>query len=318
MLIIEKYGADALRFALATGNSPGNDMRFSDEKIESARNFANKLWNAARFVMMNLDIEKVEMPEICDLGLADRWILTKLNSLIKSVRTQFDAYELGIALGEIYDFVWDIFCDWYIELSKPALSAKDTKANKVTQNVIVYVLENILKLLHPFIPFITEEIYLSLPHFDDCESIMISSYPKVKDKLTFATDYENMEKVIEVIKAIRTRRAEMNVPPSKKAKIFITTPYEDAFNASTADFFKKLASASDLEVVSEYNGENAVQIITHAATAYIPMAEMVDLDKERARLNGELDKVQGEIDRLLKKLGCVKHLSSFLFILWAV
>ena len=303
LLIIEKYGADALRFALATGNSPGNDMRFSDEKIESARNFANKLWNAARFVMMNLDIEKVEMPEICDLGLADRWILTKLNSLIKSVRTQFDAYELGIALGEIYDFVWDIFCDWYIELSKPALSAKDTKANKVTQNVIVYVLENILKLLHPFIPFITEEIYLSLPHFDDCESIMISSYPKVKDKLTFATDYENMEKVIEVIKAIRTRRAEMNVPPSKKAKIFITTPYEDAFNASTADFFKKLASASDLEVVSEYNGENAVQIITHAATAYIPMAEMVDLDKERARLKGELDKVQGEIDRLLKKLG---------------
>ena len=303
LLIIEKYGADALRFALATGNSPGNDMRFSDEKIESARNFANKLWNAARFVMMNLDIEKVEMPSADKLGIADKWILTKLNALVKSVRTQFDAYELGIALSEIYDFVWDIFCDWYIELSKPALSAKGTEANKVTQNVIVYVLENILKLLHPFIPFITEEIYLSLPHFDDCESIMISSYPEVKDEFDFFHDYENMEKVIEVIKAIRTRRAEMNVPPSKKAQIFITTQYKDAFNASTAEFFKKLASASDLTVTDEYNGDNAVQIITHAATAYIPMAEMVDLDKERARLNGELAKVQGEIDRLVKKLG---------------
>ena len=303
LLIIEKYGADALRFALATGNSPGNDMRFSDEKIESARNFANKLWNAARFVMMNLDIEKVEMPDHDKLGIADKWILTKLNALIKSVRTQFDAYELGIALSEIYDFVWDIFCDWYIELSKPALSAKGTEANKVTQNVIVYVLESILKLLHPFIPFITEEIYLSLPHFDDCESIMISSYPEVKDEFDFFHDYENMEKVIEVIKAIRARRAEMSVPPSKKAHIFITTQYKDAFNASTAEFFKKLASASDLTVTEEYNGDNAVQIITHAATAYIPMAEMVDLDKERARLNGELTKVQGEIDRLVKKLG---------------
>ena len=303
LLIIEKYGADALRFALATGNSPGNDMRFSDEKIESARNFANKLWNAARFVMMNLDIEKVEMPDHDKLGIADKWILTKLNALIKSVRTQFDAYELGIALSEIYDFVWDIFCDWYIELSKPALSAKGTEANKVTQNVIVYVLESILKLLHPFIPFITEEIYLSLPHFDDCESIMISSYPVVNESLDFGADYDNMEKVIEVIKAIRARRAEMNVPPSKKAQIFITTQYKDAFNASTAEFFKKLASASDLTVTEEYNGDNAVQIITHAATAYIPMAEMVDLDKERARLNGELAKVQGEIDRLVKKLG---------------
>ena len=303
LLIIEKYGADALRFALATGNSPGNDMRFSDEKIESARNFANKLWNAARFVMMNLDIEKVEMPDHDKLGIADKWILTKLNALIKSVRTQFDAYELGIALSEIYDFVWDIFCDWYIELSKPALSAKGTEANKVTQNVIVYVLESILKLLHPFIPFITEEIYLSLPHFDDCESIMISSYPTVNEDLSFSADYDNMEKVIEVIKAIRARRAEMNVPPSKKAQIFITTQYKDAFNESTAEFFKKLASASDLTVADEYNGDNAVQIITHAATAYIPMAEMVDLDKERARLNGELTKVQGEIDRLVKKLG---------------
>ena len=303
LLIIEKYGADALRFALATGNSPGNDMRFSDEKIEAARNFANKLWNAARFVMMNLDIEKVEMPASDKLGIADKWILNRLGELIKSVRAQFDAYELGIALSEIYDFVWDIFCDWYIELSKPALSAKGTEANYVTQNVIVYVLESVLKLLHPFIPFITEEIYLSLPHFDDCESIMISSYPEVSDKLCFPEDSDSMEKVIEVIKAIRARRAEMNVPPSKKAKIFITTQYADAFNETTFEFFKKLASASDVETVSEYSGENAVQIITHAATAYIPMAEMVDLDKERARLNGELTKVQGEIDRLLKKLG---------------
>jgi valyl-tRNA synthetase len=302
LVIIEKYGADALRFALATGNSPGNDMRFSDEKIESARNFANKLWNAARFVMMNLDIEKVEMPSSDKLGIQDKWILCQLNGLIKRVRDNLDAYELGIALGEIYSFIWDVFCDWYIELSKTTLSNKGTEANLVSQNVIVYVLESLLKLLHPFMPFITEEIYLSLPHFEDCESIMISTYPEVNEAYSFTAESETMERVIETIRAIRQRRTEMNVPPSRKAKLFISTKYEDSFNASTAEFFKKLASASEVEVVTEYTGENAVQIITHAATVYIPMAEMVDTEKEKARLNDELKKVEGEIERLVKKL----------------
>ncbi|MBO5357527.1 MAG: valine--tRNA ligase [Clostridia bacterium] len=302
LLIIEKYGADALRFALATGNSPGNDMRFSDEKIESARNFANKLWNAARFVMMNLDIEKVEMPCECKLGIQDKWILGKLNSCIKRVRDNLDAYELGIALGEIYDFIWDVFCDWYIELSKTTLSAKGTDANLVSQNVIVYVLENILKLLHPFMPFITEEIYLSLPHLEESESIMISSYPVAKNEYNFTEELDTMERVIETIKSIRQRRTEMNVPPSRKAKVFISTKYTDSFNEATFEFFKKLASASEVEIIDEYSGENAVQIITHAATVYIPMAEMIDTEKEKARLNGELAKVNVEIERLVKKL----------------
>ena len=302
LLIIEKYGADALRFALATGNSPGNDMRFSDEKIESARNFVNKLWNASRFVMMNIDIDKVELPSSDKLGIADKWILSKLNALIKNVRTQIESYELGIALDELYKFVWDVFCSWYIELSKPAFMAKGSEQNAVSQNVIIYVLESILKLLHPFIPFITEEIYGSLPHFEDCESIMISTYPDVNDEFDFSAECEMMEKIISVIDAVRTRRSEMNVPPSRKAKIFITTPYKNAFTPDTYDFFKALASASEVEVVDEYSSEGAVQIITHAGTAYIPMAEMVDTEKERARLNAELEKVQGEIDRLVKKL----------------
>ncbi|MGM9645504.1 MAG: valine--tRNA ligase [Eubacteriales bacterium] len=302
LVIIDKYGADALRFALATGNSPGNDMRFSDEKIEAARNFANKLWNAARFVMMHLDIKKVELPGESELALQDKWILQKLNELIKSVRSSLDSYEIGIALSEIYDFVWDIFCDWYIELSKTTLSEKGTKANLVSQNVITYVLENILKLLHPFMPFITEEIYLSLPHFEDSESIMISTYPEFDDTLDFSDECEIMERVIDTIKAVRVRRTEMNVPPSRKAKIFIVTSYPDSFNEATFDFFKRLASASEAQVVSEYTGANAVQIITHAATVYIPMAEIVDIEKEKARLNGELEKVNSEILRIEKKL----------------
>ena len=310
LLIIEKYGADALRFALATGNSPGNDMRFSDEKIESARNFVNKLWNASRFVMMNIDIDKAELPEADKLGLADKWILTRLNSLIKTVRTQLDAYELGIALDELYKFVWDVFCSWYIELSKPAFMAKGTEQNKVSQNVIIYVLESILKLLHPFIPFITEEIYQSLPHCEDCESIMISSYPEANDALDFSLECEHMERIITVIDAVRARRSEMNVPPSRKAKLFIATQSKESFDASTFDFFKALASASEVEVVDEYAGDNAVQIITHTATVYIPMADMVDTEKERARLNGELTKVQGEIDRLVKKLSNEEFVSK--------
>ena len=302
LLVIEKYGADALRFALATGNSPGNDMRFSDEKIESARNFANKLWNAARFVLMNLDIESVELPSADKLAPQDKWILTKLNAKIGEVRAALDKYEIGIALSVIYDFVWDIFCDWYIELSKTTLSDKGSEANMVSQNVIAYVLENILKLLHPFMPFITEEIYQSVPHTEESESIMIAAYPAQNDALDFAADAEIMENVIEAITAIRARRAEMNVPPSRKANVYIVSSRADVYNESTFPFFTKLASASAATRVDAFEGEKAVQIITPSATIYIPMSDMVDTEKERARLMAELAKTEEEILRLVKKL----------------
>ena len=293
--IIDKYGADALRFALATGNAPGNDMRFSDEKIEAARNFANKLWNAARFVMMNLDIEEVKLPDAGELATEDKWILSKLNTLAENVTQNLDCYEVGVALANIYDFVWDIFCDWYIELLKPRLSAGD----KVAQNVIAYVLIETLKMLHPFMPFITEEIYTTMPH--DSESIMISEFPKYSEALSFADDEAEMEKIIALIKAIRARRTEMGVAPSRKAKLFLVTKFENTFKGAT-EFFKKLASASEVEIVGEFTDSTAVQIITDSATAYIPLADMIDFEAERKRLEGELAKNDGEIKRLEGKL----------------
>ena len=302
--IIDKYGADALRFALATGNSPGNDMRFSDEKIEAARNFANKLWNASRFVRMNLTLDEIKLPESSELSLADKWILTKLNNTVKTVRSSLDNYEIGIALSALYDFIWDEYCDWYIELSKVNLNNKDTRENEVTQNVIGYVLKGILKLLHPFMPFITEEIYQTLPH--TCESIMISEYPVYDDALDFATESEKMARVIDAIRAIRTRRNEMNVPPSRKAKVYIETKYSDSFNSSTAEFFKRLASASDVEVCESLDGkltaDDAVQIITHSATIMLPLSDIIDTEKEKARLNAEMAKLISEIERIDKKL----------------
>ena len=293
--IIDQFGADALRFALATGNAPGNDMRFSDEKIESARNFANKLWNAARFVMMNLDIDEIKLPDASELATEDKWILSKLNTLAKTVQQNLDCYEVGVALANTYDFVWDIFCDWYIELLKPRLSAGD----KVAENVIAYVLTETLKMLHPFMPFITEEIYTTMPH--DCESIMISSFPKFKEELCFEKEEAEMEKIISLIKAIRARRTEMGVAPSRKAKLCLVTKYEDTFKGAT-EFFKKLASASEVEFADTYEDTTAVQVITDSATAYIPLADMIDFEAERKRLEGELKKNDGEIKRLEGKL----------------
>ncbi len=297
--IIDKYGADALRFALATGNSPGNDMRFSDEKIEAARNFANKLWNAARFVMMNLTIDEIKLPEASALAAEDKWILTKLQACIKNVSANLEKYEIGIALSSIYDFIWDIYCDWYIELSKPSVVAGGDRANN-TQNVLAYVLRDILKLLHPFMPFITEEIYQGLPGEEG--SIMIKSYPEYNEALVFEAETDSMEKVIELIKAIRARRAEMGVVPSRKAQLFIETKYADAFSGAEP-FFAKLASASALTIVDAYEDESAVRIITDSATAYIPLADMVDFEAERKRLEGELKAVEGEIARAEGKLG---------------
>lgn len=293
--IVEKYGADALRFALTTGNSPGNDMRFSDEKIEAARNFANKLWNAARFVLMNLTIDEVRLPAAGELALEDKWILTRFEHLTAAVRENIDSYELGVALGKIYDFVWDIFCDWYIELVKPRLSAGDA----VAQNVIAYVLSETLKLLHPFMPFITEEIWQSLPH--EGESIMISRYPVYEESLVFDGDAEKLENVISCIRAIRNRRAEMNVPPSRKASVYVVTSDPETFD-SCDSFFVKLASASEMKVVDGYDGADAVQIVSDTATVYIPLSEVIDLEKELARLEGERKKTEGEIARIGGKL----------------
>ena len=293
--VIDKYGADALRFALATGNAPGNDMRFSDEKIEAARNFANKLWNAARFVLMNLDIDEVKLPEAADLALEDKWILDKLNDLAANVCQNLDHYEVGVSLANIYDFVWDMFCDWYIELCKPRLSAGD----KTAQNVIAYVLRETLKLLHPFMPFITEEIYQKLPR--DAESIMISAFPRENPALHFDAEAAEMEKIIALIKAIRARRTEMGVAPSRRAKLYIVTKSTETF-ADAAPFFQKLAGASEVELVDSYADSTAVQIITDSAAAYIPLADMIDFEAERKRLTTELEKNANEIKRVEAKL----------------
>ena len=297
--IIDKYGADALRFALATGNSPGNDMRFSDEKIESARNFNNKIWNAARFVLMNLDIDEIALPDTALLTVEDRWILSRYNKLVGEVSDNLEKYELGVALSKLYDFFWDVFCDWYIELSKYRLSNGDKNA----QNVIAYVLTNSLRLLHPFVPFITEEIWQSLPRqADEGESLMICAWPKVSDELNFPEDEAKMNSIIEVIRAIRNRRTEMNVPPSRKAKLYFVTDRRDIFTEDLAPHFSRLASASELEFVDEYTDENALSIVTDTARVYIPLSEIVDMEKEKARLEKERQNTIGEIDRLEKKL----------------
>ena len=305
--IIDKYGADALRFALATGNSPGNDMRFSDEKIEAARNFANKLWNASRFVRMNLTIDKVELPAADKLAAEDKWILDKFNALVASVTSNLDKYEVGVALSALYDFVWDVYCDWYIELTKARLNDKDSEGCLIAQNVLSYVLIGILKLLHPFMPFITEEIYQALPHGDagDKESIMISDFPKYDESLVFSEESTDTERLIAVIKAIRARRTEMNVPPSRKTKVYVETRYA-SFGEATFPFFIRLASASEVEVAESFAGvistDDAAQIVTDAATVYLPISELVDTAKEKERLTKELAKAEGEIARLNGKL----------------
>ncbi len=306
--IISKYGADALRFALATGNSPGNDMRFSDEKMEAARNFANKLWNASRFVRMNLTIDEVRLPDADRLALEDKWILHSFNRLAESVNANLEKYEVGVALAAIYEFTWDVFCDWYIELAKARLNEKESEGNRICQQVITYVLNGILKLLHPFMPFITEEIFSSLPHLPgDAESIMISRYPTGRSDLEFPVEAGEMERVLELIRAIRNRRAEMNIAPSRKAAVFIETRYADAFNSATAPFFARLASASGIEVAESFpagrvSADTCVQVVTPAATAYLPLSDLVDYEKERARLTTEIAKVSAEVERLDKKL----------------
>ena len=298
LLIIDKYGADALRFALATGNSPGNDMRFSDEKVESSRNFANKLWNAARFILMNLG-ENEPVPHIPEeLELEDKWVLNRLSVVIKEVTENLEKFELGLAVQKLYDFIWDIFCDWYIEIAKIRLQLGGKPAEHA-KAVLVYVMTNTLKLLHPFMPFITEEIWQTLPH--EGESIMISDWPVYDKTLTFEAEDLEMERIMEAIRAVRNRRAEMNVPPSRKAKVFIETAYKNTFN-SAGIFMKKLAWASEVEVGSGFNGNNAVSIITADAKIFIPMGDLVDFEAERARLNKELAVAEKNLENILSML----------------
>lgn len=299
--IIEDYGADALRFALTTGNAPGNDMRFYTEKVEAGRNFANKLWNASRFTMMNLDIDENKLPDAAELQLEDKWIISKYNKVVRTVTDNLDKFEIGVALANLYDFVWENFCDWYIELVKPRLFDKEDPTGKTAQYVLTYVLSHTLQLLHPFMPFITEEIWLHLPH--EGESIMISSYPKYDPSLVFEDEEAAMTLIMDAVTAVRNRRAEMNVPPSKKAKMIIVTEKSDIFGKGTA-FFKKLASASEVEIKSGKDGidANAVNIVVAGAEIYLPMSELVDKDKELARLNEEKKKLEGEIKRVEGKL----------------
>ena len=299
--IVEKYGADALRFTLATGNAPGNDMRFYMERVEASRNFANKIWNASRFTLMNLDIEENKLPDISELQTEDKWIVSKYNKVVKEVTENLDKFELGIALSKLYDFIWDNFCDWYIELVKPRLFDKENPTGKTAQYVLTYVLSNTMKLLHPFMPFITEEIWQHLPH--EGESIMISSYPEYDESLVFEDDEKAMELIMEAITAIRNRRAEMNVPPSKKAKVIIVTDKTDVFSKG-AMFFEKLASASEAVVQNDKSGisENAVNVVVPGAEIFLPLDELVDKEKELERLNAEKKKLEGEIKRVEGKL----------------
>ena len=295
----ELYGADALRFNLITGNSPGNDMRFYVEKCEAMRNFCNKLWNASRFVMMNLTIEKNELPE--KLEIEDKWILSKLNDVTREVCENMDSFELGVAAGKIYDFIWDSYCDWYIELTKPRLNGTDEESKLAAQKVLLYVLTEILKLLHPFTPFITEEIFQAIPH--DGEALMIERYPSYREELSFPQDEENFEIVMNAIKAVRARRSEMNVPPSKKAHLLIATDRKAAFEAGLS-YLSKLAYASEVSVLDAppEKTDGMVGVVTDNARMFMPMAELVDMEKEKARLEKELANAEKQLAGQIAKL----------------
>ena len=311
--VAEKYGADALRFNLITGNSPGNDMRFYTEKCEAMRNFANKVWNASRFVMMNLgDLEAYDLPAAEALEREDKWVLSKLNTLVEEVTENLDSYEIGVASAKVYDFLWDTYCDWYIELTKTRLNGEDEGAKDVARNVLCYVLAELLKLLHPFMPFITEEIFQALPKRAGSgdKFLMLSRWPEYGEALNFPKEEAAMEAVMDTIKAIRARRAEMNVPPSKKAEVLLVTaapePYEQGLH-----FLQRLAFASQVRFASEAPADltGQVSIVTHNATAYLPLSELVDLAAERERIAKEKEKAENGLRIVEQKLSNEKFVS---------
>ena len=304
--IIDQYGADALRFTLATGNSPGNDMRFSDERVQASRNFCNKIWNASRFIQMNLTIGKdkaAELPET--LALEDKWIVSKFNTLVAEVTRNIDQYELGLAAAKLNDFIWDNFCDWYIEIAKTRLQAGDENVQKV----LCYVLSGAMQLLHPFMPFITETIWQALPH--EGPSVMVSKWPEYDEKLHFAAEEAQMETLMDAVRAIRNRRSEMNVPPSKKAKVLILTEKKDTFAAGEG-FFPKLAYASGIELIDAVPADAAkmASVVTGDAQLYMPMGDLIDFAAERARLEKEKAKVEDDIEFVMKKLNNPKFVDK--------
>ncbi|MEI3586745.1 MAG: valine--tRNA ligase [Agathobaculum sp.] len=304
--VIDQYGADALRFTLATGNSPGNDMRFSDERVQASRNFCNKIWNASRFIQMNLTIDKdkaVQLP--ADLALEDKWIVSKFNTLVADVTRNIDQYELGLAASKLNDFIWENFCNWYIEIAKTRLQTGDENVQKV----LCYVLSGAMQLLHPFMPFITETIWQALPH--EGPSVMVSSWPEYDEKLNFSVEEAQMESLMDAVRAIRNRRAEMNVPPSKKAKVLILTEKKDTFSAG-AGFFPKLAYASEIELIDAVPADAAkmASVVTGDAQIYMPMGDLIDFEAERARLGKEKSKVEADIDFVMKKLNNPKFVDK--------
>ena len=304
--VIDEYGADALRFMLANGTSPGNDMRYSDEKVKAARNFANKLWNASRFILMNLS-DEVTKPELPDqLLMEDKWVLSQYNDLVKSVNDNLTKYELGIAAQNIYDFLWDVFCDWYIEIAKARLQAGG-EASLNVQKVLVYVMADTLKLLHPFMPFITEEIWQAIPN--DCETIMMAKFPAYDESLNFADDEREFGRIMAAVKAIRNVRAEKNVPPSRKAHLFIDTDFTDTFEKGSS-FFERLASASDVTVGKNLKVENAAMAVTDSAKIYLPMGDLIDREAELKRLRKDLENCEKEIKSTEGKLANKEFVSK--------
>ena len=296
--VISQFGADALRFTLVTGNAPGNDMRYSEKKVTASRNFANKLWNASRFIHMNIDDHDVKSELPAELAAEDKWIISELNTVTKEVTENLEKYELGIAVQKLYDFIWDCLCDWYIELTKARLQSDDASAQNARQ-VLLYVIMESLKLLHPFMPFITEEIWQSFPH--EGETIMLQKYPEYTEEHNFPEAAREMNMIMDAVKAIRNRRTEMNVPPSKKAKVYIAAKEIAAFEKGSI-FFSRLASASEVTVADSFDIDGAVTIITADAKIYIPMDELVDKEAEMKRLAKELETAEKELAFNEKKL----------------
>ena len=300
--MIEKYGCDALRMNMVTGNSPGNDMRFYVERCEAMRNFANKLWNASRYVMMNLaEDAKNQLPSIDKLEIADQWVLSKLNTLIAEVTENLEKYELGVAVQKVYDFIWDTYCDWYIELTKARLYSEDAQRKQIAIDVLVYVLDQILRLLHPFMPFITEEIWQSIPHEGD--ALIVAQWPQYREDLAFKAECDMMESVMDAIRAIRNRRAEMNVPPSKKAALFALTTKPQVFMEGEG-FLQRLAYADTVTLLDKEpeNLDGMVTVTTADAKLYIPMGQLVDVEKELDRIRKELEKARKNLASIEGKL----------------
>ena len=305
--VISVYGADALRFTLVTGTSPGNDLRFSEEKVSASRNFANKIWNAARFILMNIEGKDIDCALPKKLYTSDKWILNRFNNVTAAVTENLEKFELGMAVSKLYDFIWDDFCDWYIELAKIRMNGADEESADSARRVLVWTMSNTLKLLHPFMPYITEEIWQTLPH--DGEALIVAKWPEYDEALSFPQEAKNLENVMALIRAIRTRRNEMNVPPSKKAHIYIDTahpaPYEEA-----SEFIARLAYGSKVEIGTGFDVQGAVTAVTDDAKALLPMDDLVDKAAETARLNKELANAQKQLDTVKAKLANEKFTSK--------